>query len=198
MSHLQAEGDIQLHAFRVDRIVAPIVGRKPPKPGKQADAHEAELLHATSKLANGIHRTMQVDGANAGKPTGVRLDDPRHVVVGQEGAMRTPPCAGQRFRDARAIERCEGELHRNLVRNDVELHPPPERCEHVVTKECSGRMLNPRVDDRRGHAPILSRRSGLSKRALCSRGAKRQATGRYGPDFLYGNATPIASTKRYF
>jgi hypothetical protein len=91
VTDLQAEGDAELGALGVEPVVAAVVGREVPEPGQDAQRPEAELAHAAPELAHRVHRAVEIDRADAHQAARVGTHVCRHLVVGDERALRPPP-----------------------------------------------------------------------------------------------------------
>ena len=101
MSDLQAERDVELDCFRVQRVVAAVVGRQSPEPGNDAQGAEAELANAASQLANTVHRTEEVDRGGSDQAVRVLADAGliSHEKRGRERVCRLEPLAMQQAAD---------------------------------------------------------------------------------------------------
>ncbi len=147
--HLKAEGNAQLHALRVERVVAPVIRRQLPQPRQHPQPHEAKLLHRAAKLAHRLHRLRQVHRRHPEEAVGMGRHEGRHLIVVDQRPLRPPPSRHQRLRHPSSVERPHRQPQRDRRRNLRHPHPPPERREHLVPHEPRRRMLNPRIDDRR-------------------------------------------------
>ncbi|HYN52102.1 MAG TPA: hypothetical protein VES62_14355 [Thermoleophilaceae bacterium] len=81
VADLREERNIQLDARREERVVPAIRGRSLPQPRHDAQALEAQLGHAATKLAHRLHRLVEVDGGDSRKPVLVLADPAGHLVV---------------------------------------------------------------------------------------------------------------------
>ena len=139
-------------------VVVQKVRSSPSAQALQGNSDESELLHTAPQFPNAIHGTVQINRADAGKPSRMGANRRGNLVVRQKGSVRAPPRRRQCLGDTRAIKRGQGQLDGKLFGNHLELHPSTKRREHLMADEASGRVLNPGVDDRLRHEPILRSR----------------------------------------
>ena len=149
VTDLGAERHAGLDAFGEQRVVAAVGGRRVPQPGHHPQAHES-FGDPAPQLADRLHRTVEVDRGQTGKPVRVQPDPFRDLVVGDQVlTARTAPRAEQAEVDVGGIHRRDGRLDRDVGVRDRPTGPAPQRGQHVAAQEPLRRMLHPHIDRHR-------------------------------------------------
>jgi hypothetical protein len=150
MADLRAERDVQLDTFGEQRVVAPIGRRSPPQPRQHAQPDESFVPHSAAQFADRRHRSIQIDGCQAGEPGRVVVDPLGDLIVGDEFvSVRPAPCGQQTHGHAGGIHRVECRLDRRVHIGDLPPGPAQQRREHVVRQKPARRVLEPHVDRHR-------------------------------------------------
>jgi hypothetical protein len=149
-------GMSELDAFRVQRIVAAIIGRQIPEPRYDAKRAQAELAHATTELSNGGHRTMKIDRADSHETMRIAPDPGRNVVIADQRAARSPPRTEKADAHAGLVHRLDRPLERNVLGGQHPMRPATEGLEYWLREKRSRGMLHPGIDDA-AHRPIVAR-----------------------------------------
>lgn len=155
------KGHAEFDAFGEQRVIVPVRGRQPPQPRHHPQPDEAVVAHPSAQLADGVHRSVQVDGGQPGQSARMSPNPAGHFVVGDEvEPVRAAPGTEQADIDADAIHRRQGRLDRQVDVGNRPARPSPQRGEYVVGEETWGGMLHPDVDRHRDStvaAPSTSR-----------------------------------------
>lgn len=109
-SDLGAEGNVQVDAGGVERVVAAVGGGGIPQPRHNAQRYETEVVHAAAQLADGGHRLGQVGAGDTAHAFWVGGDELCDLVVADQMASRSGPRGGQSDRDAASVHVRDGHL----------------------------------------------------------------------------------------
>ena len=177
VADLEAEGDSQLDAFGVQRVVAAVAGWQVPQPRHHAQRTEAKVTDAAPQLPHGIHRMGEIHRGDTREPARVAAGDRGDGVIGNERAPRPPPRAQHPGLHARRVHRRHGRLDRNLAPGQLPVAPAPQRIKHRVLQELRRRVLHPGVDDHRFRPPVLARAHTTAQRTMAGTSSGRYLRG---------------------
>ena len=129
-----------------------------------AERPESELTHASTELADGFHRAMEVDGGHSHQPVRMAANEGGHLVVGDQRPLRPPPGADEPETHPRRVHRTDRRLERDLRVRQAAVRPAAQRVEHRVGEKRLRRVLHPRIDDTLFHYAGFSRIVVLTQR----------------------------------
>jgi hypothetical protein len=149
VANLEAEPNIELDAFGIERIVAPIIGWEAPKPRQNAERAEPQFADRAAQLADCRSRSAQIDRCDPDQTVGIRANKGGDLVIVDERTTRPPPGADKPEPDAPGIHRVDRGIQRHLTgtRETRAGKPAPQRVEHRFGAKPLCRMLHPGVDD---------------------------------------------------
>ncbi len=170
VADLGAKGDTEVHAGRVERVVEPVGGRKPPQPRDDPQRRRIRLstrLRSSRTASIGLPRSAPARprslpgcAATCAATSSFEIRSPLRPVPGRA----EPPC------DATGVHGRDGELDRDLFFELGQPHPATERIQHVGVREANRGVLDPDVDDAR-HCCAEQYRLGVTS---SSRSQKRR------------------------